>query len=597
MRRNIFLVFIIFSFQLFGQEVKIDTLSISELVAQIQSTADSVYRLENAYISINRSAESRYFDTSPFDQRRVSALPDSLIFESEVSLHNVYFDENISLNTARFNRDVDLSNVSGLQFYHCLFLGKFELYNIEGFGEDGGGSRTRVISSEFRNYVMGFIGDANPEHSFEFQLINNRIDLSDLDGDNPWGVILGARHPRSQIVLEENVLDMGELMYWQVIEVENDDSESSSIIINNQFIVGKGAYIHHEGCKDIIIRNNRLPTYVYWQLTLERTHQISWPDLANRIVNTSSPLAVFLEDNYADSTIYDNMYTPEVMEKIFNQYRVEMEMVFQREMEVRGQFIDLYKLQRNTTWANSVFIELKDLETERLAYLYSQGPTFRTYFKWKVNQFLKLFSDYGTEPSKAIVFGVYVIIFFAAIYLFFPNSWDSHGKNRILHRFGFFLKYVDSKAGMHEVYMEDKKGELLVYEDFKKLLHEKGQRVPRFFITAGFPLYRWAVSGSKISSWFLSRVDVLKGTWEETPKSKKWLKYVLVFGAFIIALLYDLFIKVLNAVMLSINTFTTLGFGEIPIKGLPRYLAIVQGFIGWFMLTIFSVSLISQLLN
>ena len=41
----------------------------------------------------------------------------------------------------------------------------------------------------------------------------------------------------------------------------------------------------------------------------------------------------------------------------------------------------------------------------------------------------------------------------------------------------------------------------------------------------------------------------------------------------------------------------TLGFGEIPIKGLPRYLAIIQGFIGWFMLTIFSVSLISQLLN
>ena len=35
----------------------------------------------------------------------------------------------------------------------------------------------------------------------------------------------------------------------------------------------------------------------------------------------------------------------------------------------------------------------------------------------------------------------------------------------------------------------------------------------------------------------------------------------------------------------------------IPIKGLPCYLAILQGFIGWFMLTIFSVSLISQLLN
>jgi hypothetical protein len=71
----------------------------------------------------------------------------------------------------------------------------------------------------------------------------------------------------------------------------------------------------------------------------------------------------------------------------------------------------------------------------------------------------------------------------------------------------------------------------------------------------------------------------------------------LLVGAFLIAVVYDIFIKMLNALMLSINTFTTLGFGEIPIKGLPRYLAIVQGFIGWFMLTLFSVSLISQLLH
>jgi hypothetical protein len=65
----------------------------------------------------------------------------------------------------------------------------------------------------------------------------------------------------------------------------------------------------------------------------------------------------------------------------------------------------------------------------------------------------------------------------------------------------------------------------------------------------------------------------------------------------IMLIILDLFVKFLNALTLSINTFTTLGFGEIPIKGIPRYLAIIEGFIGWFMLTIFSVSLISQLLN
>ena len=92
-------------------------------------------------------------------------------------------------------------------------------------------------------------------------------------------------------------------------------------------------------------------------------------------------------------------------------------------------------------------------------------------------------------------------------------------------------------------------------------------------------------------------IDILKGTWNELPTRKKWWKGLLLIGAFIVAIAYDIIIKMLNALMLSINTFTTLGFGEIPIKGLPRYLAIIQGFIGWFMLTIFSVSLISQLLN
>jgi hypothetical protein len=96
---------------------------------------------------------------------------------------------------------------------------------------------------------------------------------------------------------------------------------------------------------------------------------------------------------------------------------------------------------------------------------------------------------------------------------------------------------------------------------------------------------------------FLKKTDILQGTWSElNPRQKRW-KNIQIGVFLIIGLIYDFSIKILNALMLSINTFTTLGFGEIPIRGLPRYLAIIQGFIGWFMLTIFSVSLISQLLN
>jgi len=60
---------------------------------------------------------------------------------------------------------------------------------------------------------------------------------------------------------------------------------------------------------------------------------------------------------------------------------------------------------------------------------------------------------------------------------------------------------------------------------------------------------------------------------------------------------YSAFIHILNALTLSLNAFTTLGFGDIPTHGAARYVTIVQGFIGWFLLTIFSVSLINQVLG
>lgn len=53
-------------------------------------------------------------------------------------------------------------------------------------------------------------------------------------------------------------------------------------------------------------------------------------------------------------------------------------------------------------------------------------------------------------------------------------------------------------------------------------------------------------------------------------------------------------ISLTNAITLSLNAFTTLGFGNIPTHGLARYICIVQGFIGWFLLSIFTVALINQ---
>ena len=71
----------------------------------------------------------------------------------------------------------------------------------------------------------------------------------------------------------------------------------------------------------------------------------------------------------------------------------------------------------------------------------------------------------------------------------------------------------------------------------------------------------------------------------------------MVYLGVFIYLLGVVILRGINSIALSINTFSTLGFGDIPVTGISRYVAIIQGFIGWFLLSIFSVSLISQILQ
>ena len=59
----------------------------------------------------------------------------------------------------------------------------------------------------------------------------------------------------------------------------------------------------------------------------------------------------------------------------------------------------------------------------------------------------------------------------------------------------------------------------------------------------------------------------------------------------------DMIIRALNSIVLSINAFSTLGFGQIPVRGFTKYVAIIEGFIGWFMLSIFLVSVLSQMMS
>jgi hypothetical protein len=90
---------------------------------------------------------------------------------------------------------------------------------------------------------------------------------------------------------------------------------------------------------------------------------------------------------------------------------------------------------------------------------------------------------------------------------------------------------------------------------------------------------------------------VLQGRWIDLKSTRKIFVAITVSLSLIIYIISLVFIRALNSTTLSINAFSTLGFGAIPVKGISRYITILEGFLGWFLLSIFSVSLISQMLQ
>ena len=97
--------------------------------------------------------------------------------------------------------------------------------------------------------------------------------------------------------------------------------------------------------------------------------------------------------------------------------------------------------------------------------------------------------------------------------------------------------------------------------------------------------------------WLYARFELIKGRWVDLSPGQRLITGSKVFVGLVVYLGYLILVKAMNALILSINAFSTLGFGNIPVKSAIRYFTILEGFIGWFLLSIFSVSLISQILQ
>ncbi|PCH99076.1 MAG: hypothetical protein COB85_00780, partial [Bacteroidetes bacterium] len=108
---------------------------------------------------------------------------------------------------------------------------------------------------------------------------------------------------------------------------------------------------------------------------------------------------------------------------------------FDEMMRIYNKLFQMYKQSGNRESANSCYIEMKDIETRRLNYLYRQNPSTGRLFDWRLNQFLKLFCDYGTNPVKSLIISMWIILGFACIYFFTYSNWDKINRSFLVSRY------------------------------------------------------------------------------------------------------------------------------------------------------------------
>jgi hypothetical protein len=266
-------------------------------------------------------------------------------------------------------------------------------------------------------------------------------------------------------------------------------------------------------------------------------------------------------------------------------------------INVHSKFLKLYRDRGDIVSANACYIETKRIEGKKLKMQYEDKPSLQNYFGHTLNRFLYAFSDYGTNPVKSMIYAFYVMLIFSIFYCLFPSEPDNLMAFRVYSFFNGAVEYFKTSKQLAEFHRENRKHEIEALEGFATVIRDSKRTIPAIVWWLGTPLYKIAIGYNKTIVWLLGKTDVVRGRWQDLNKRKRLWLGILVGLLFVSFLLAGLFMRILNGLALSLNAFITLGYGEISAKGVARYLAVVEGVFGWFLLSIFSVSLISQILN
>jgi hypothetical protein len=260
-------------------------------------------------------------------------------------------------------------------------------------------------------------------------------------------------------------------------------------------------------------------------------------------------------------------------------------------------FNTLYHERGDIHSANKSYVELKDIETRRQKYLLDTNWDFNVYINYKLNVFLRFFSDYATNPGKSLIQSLWVLFIFTLLYMLCYSKWDELDYAYLLKQYANFSKYIKNDLDIEDVYGRLTDLKVSEIEAIEAEYIKSGNSVPKVLKIIGIPLYQLGKFRYRIIPGLIQFFNFQPEKWKNVKGRRRVFNAVFIFLISFFFLLYVLVVKFIASAALSLNSFVLIGFGQPPEKGLAMYLSIIEGIIGWFLLTIFTITLFSQVLQ
>jgi hypothetical protein len=496
----VLIINILCAFSLKAQENKktyARTISISQFIKELQDTTKASVNIRNTNIEDDPLTDKIYTYGAENDGRKLNW--DSILqtypkitIHREVNLLDIRIGPRTILPNITFKKSVHIERFdvfNDLSFRGCIFDDVFYCVNTSAYFfrfmncqfnsffnlESIGAEEIFIEDCTMKQGINVYQNDEPLNMSFGNNVVNGRSFFQSVKGGGRL-LIYGStftskRRDRSITIGSLGSLDRLSLIQDTFLMPLN----LAGSIVKDNFLVNKCSFTNRNAFANINLPEGN--TYARWGLFKNEKLGVAIDD--STYYNASSPIATETEDEYFAL------------------------------IKVYSQFLRAYKNNGDQESYNACYIEMKDIQTRKAAFNFQKEPTFNNYFDWKLNRFLKIFCDYGTNPVKALIMSFWVIVTFGFLYFIFPSEGTAFQPKL----FWQALKNYKSRK-----------------------LQFKNQ----------------AKTGSK---------------------------------------------QILNAMALSMNAFVTLGYGDMPARGIARYLAVFEGLTGWFLLSIFSSSLISQILQ